>query len=321
MSCSQCSAVADVIRSQTEKLKDVWRFREIIRNQGCKTCQIVVEAFTVFNNTSPNDDSVGWIHNSQSEYGWRLDIRKSEDIHNYTPAGLWLIRTQGEDGPQTPVGSPVADQHINLTTIKDWIHNCNQNHKACNLTSDPWSMIRRGTGLYFIDVERLCIIEQPQHGHDQYTALSYVWGATSEPPLQTVISNLEALSQEFAFDRPTTRARLPKTIQHAMFLTRALGLKYLWVDRFCIVQDDLVTKPSQLAMMAAVYANAYVTIVASEGDDGDFGLPGISPDCPRQQPFRTFEFEDTCRMLEHDPRSALLDKQMQYHTRGWWVTN
>lgn len=319
MSCLQCSAVANVIQSQTAKPEDVWQFREIVGNEGCKTCQTVVEAFAIYRNDGSNKDWVGWIQNSQSEYGWRLDVRSSDDTYSYTPAELWLIRTQGEDGPQTPVGSPVPDQYIDLTTIKNWIQNCDQNHTRCNLATDPWSAIGRGTGLFFIDVERLCIAEQPQHGDVRYTALSYVWGATSEPPLQTVIANFGALSQKFAFDLPTIRARLPRTIQHAMLLTRALGLRYLWVDRFCIVQDDPTTKPRQLAMMASVYANAYVTIVASEGDDGNFGLPGISPECPRQQPFRTFEFADACCMLEHDPRSALLDKQMQYHTRGWWV--
>jgi hypothetical protein len=31
---------------------------------------------------------------------------------------------------------------------------------------------------------------------------------------------------------------LPQTLQDAVFMTKALGLEYLWIDSICIVQDD-----------------------------------------------------------------------------------
>lgn len=86
---------------------------------------------------------------------------------------------------------------------------------------------------------------------------------------------------------------------------------------FCIVQDDYVAKVGQLAAMASIYANAYFTIAASEGEGGDFGLPGLTSDSPRHQPFREFHFSPTCRMLERNPSFALEGEEMRYHTRGW----
>jgi Heterokaryon incompatibility protein (HET) len=47
------------------------------------------------------------------------------------------------------------------------------------------------------------------------------------------------------------------------------------VDALCIVQDDSDLTQRQINNMAAVYAGAFVTIVAAQGDHADAGLRGI----------------------------------------------
>jgi hypothetical protein len=47
------------------------------------------------------------------------------------------------------------------------------------------------------------------------------------------------------------------------------------VDALCIVQDDSDLKQRQINNMAAIYAGAFVTIVAAQGDHADAGLRGI----------------------------------------------
>ena len=42
-----------------------------------------------------------------------------------------------------------------------------------------------------------------------------------------------------------------------------MNIKYLWVDAFCIVQDDQEDKTFEIAQMPNVYYNSTLTIAAS----------------------------------------------------------
>jgi hypothetical protein len=100
-----------------------------------------------------------------------------------------------------------------------------------------------------------------------------------------------------------------------MTLTKSLKQKYLWVDRFCIVQNDAKHKDSQILAMASIYANAYVTIVAAEGEDDEFGLPGLpQTGVPRRTPYRKFRFAPDVRLRNRHFGQSL---EMKYDRRGW----
>jgi hypothetical protein len=62
------------------------------------------------------------------------------------------------------------------------------------------------------------------------------------------------------------------TFQDAISVTKALGIRYLWVDSFCIIQDDEKDWEAQASLMASIYENAYITLAAgaSANDDGGF---------------------------------------------------
>ncbi|GME33314.1 HET-domain-containing protein [Neofusicoccum parvum] len=62
-----------------------------------------------------------------------------------------------------------------------------------------------------------------------------------------------------------------------------LDIGFIWVDRFCITQDDEASKLGQIQRMGDIYASAVVTIVAASGTDAWAGLPGVLTDRPRVQ--------------------------------------
>ena len=52
--------------------------------------------------------------------------------------------------------------------------------------------------------------------------------------------------------------------------------KYIWVDRYCIDQDNALEKKMMLQSMDAIYENSFATLVALYGDSDRCGLPGVS---------------------------------------------
>ena len=61
-----------------------------------------------------------------------------------------------------------------------------------------------------------------------------------------------------------------------MRLTLDLNFRFLWVDRYCVSQDD-PNKHGQISKMHQIYAEATATLVAT-GSNDTFPLPGVSVD-------------------------------------------
>ena len=67
---------------------------------------------------------------------------------------------------------------------------------------------------------------------------------------------------------------IPKTIQEAIIVTRRLGIRYLWVDTLCIIQDSGEDWLMEAKNISNVYRNSVLTIAASAADslDSEGGL-------------------------------------------------
>jgi hypothetical protein len=100
-----------------------------------------------------------------------------------------------------------------------------------------------------------------------YNTLSHCWGKTSFLTLST--DNQETLMEQIP------SASLPKTFQDAIFVTRRLGVRYLWIDSLCILQSGPGAKEdwqAESAQMHRVYEGGYCNIAATGSADGNGGL-------------------------------------------------
>jgi hypothetical protein len=94
--------------------------------------------------------------------------------------------------------------------------------------------------------------------------LSHCWGKIKFFTL--VNENLSDLRESIPCDK------LTKTHREAIELTRILGVKYLWIDSLCIIQDSKDDWAFESARMMNVYSNSHCNIAATGAADGNCGL-------------------------------------------------
>ncbi|KAI0107835.1 heterokaryon incompatibility protein-domain-containing protein [Nemania sp. FL0031] len=98
-----------------------------------------------------------------------------------------------------------------------------------------------------------------------YVTLSYVWGDVQAPDGNACNMNGKKLQPE----------NLTAVIKDSITVTRALGYRFLWVDKFCIDQDNPDERHRQIQQMNAIYQNSDLTIIAAAGKDENYGLSGV----------------------------------------------
>lgn len=65
---------------------------------------------------------------------------------------------------------------------------------------------------------------------------------------------------------------LPQTFIDAVHLTRRLGIRYLWIDALCIIQDSESDWQDQAGVMGEVYRSSFLNIAATRGVNPNAGL-------------------------------------------------
>ncbi|KAH7381556.1 heterokaryon incompatibility protein-domain-containing protein [Pyrenochaeta sp. MPI-SDFR-AT-0127] len=96
----------------------------------------------------------------------------------------------------------------------------------------------------------------------KYIALSHYWG--EKTPVMTTTKNLRDHLREIP--------SLPQTFLDAIRITRSLGVRYLWIDSLCILQDSREDWTKEAPLMAKVYGGSYVTIAADAAKNTNAGF-------------------------------------------------
>ncbi|KAK4466839.1 heterokaryon incompatibility protein 6 [Cladorrhinum samala] len=193
------------------------------------------------------------------------EIRKARVFHSAGVIGVErAVCAAAGDPASEHISSrpPRADSSSpeSLEQVRQWIRTCDETHgDACRPSAPPESheIPSRLIDVSGGDRVKLCDTDSgtQQQGEVRYAALSYCWGGPQE--FQTTTSSLTNRKEDFLV------TDLPKTIQDAVRVTQQLGIPYLWVDSLCIIQDDETDRVKEVAHMANIYKNAYITISAA----------------------------------------------------------
>ncbi|KAF5690432.1 het-domain-containing protein [Fusarium circinatum] len=125
-------------------------------------------------------------------------------------------------------------------------------------------------------------------------------------------NNFESSMEEISWEM------VPKTIQDAALTTQRLGIEYLWVDSFCIIQDSPDDKTLEISQMTEVYTHATLTIMAKRANDAQEGFlhKRVLPSGTSSMMIRYRNGEEGTVTLSFE--SALSDEfGTRLDTRGW----
>ncbi|KAK0707127.1 heterokaryon incompatibility protein-domain-containing protein [Lasiosphaeria miniovina] len=227
-------------------------------------------------------------------------------IHN--EGAFFLLQTTPDtvtpqDRPYL-AASPFDPASVSYARIRGWLRQCDSKHAGeCRRPkSKPKIAVR------CID----CIsptheIVQMDLPRDDYFALSYVWGAPSASTTTTTQGGSAAKGRL----QPTG---IPAVVTDAMQTVAKLGKRYLWVDKYCIDQDNHDAKLEEIQNMDQIYRGAYATLVAAAGTDASFGLAGVSQ--PRTRDRATARVHDMT-LVAGLPLLRVALEHTTWATRGW----
>ncbi|KAK5637170.1 hypothetical protein RRF57_012882 [Xylaria bambusicola] len=141
------------------------------------------------------------------------------------------------------------------------LENCLNHHKSCSshnakLSEFPTRLIDTGS-----------VNPKLVNGNERrevYVALSYCWGG------ETAFTLTSTTEQSFRAGQHLDQ--FPATLRDAIIITRALGIRYIWIDALCIFQDSDQDWAQEAGRMRAVYQGAVVTLAAACASNAHEGI-------------------------------------------------
>ncbi|KAF2111357.1 heterokaryon incompatibility protein-domain-containing protein [Lophiotrema nucula] len=162
---------------------------------------------------------------------------------------------------------PVVAQNMIYEWIKETLATCIDTHPKCNQdvnnTFLPTRLIDVGTAESHW-VSKLVLSADLSGSSPQYVTLSHKWGNEQITVLTT--ENLRVFQDNICVEE------LPRTFREAVRFTRGLGVRYLWIDSLCIIQNSTTDWQAEAAIMHEVYSNCLLNIAASMSDAPSQGL-------------------------------------------------
>jgi serine/threonine protein kinase len=177
---------------------------------------------------------------------------------------------------------PIPGSSAFFSILRLWLSDCDTNHQDCHVGTKkvfPTRLIDVGT---FTNSQlRLIETHEEQPTDNRYIALSHPWGDTNRyPPFNTVRKDVSGANRDVeSFKERIPYEQLPATFRDTVDSTRALGIRYLWIDSICIIQGPDGDFSEEAKKMEDVYSGAFCVLAASRAKHQHDGFLK-----PRSQP-------------------------------------
>ncbi|KAJ3522876.1 hypothetical protein NM208_g12679 [Fusarium decemcellulare] len=225
--------------------------------RGCYICRNIVNSREWLDPNSPHNGNEFKYSIKFSGGRFQLSIYSNPDVFRH----MWVFKTlplelcRELSEYYSPPPSHQDDALVKLAL--QWSTSCEKSHPMCKTAFSSAFYPKRL--IEIIDGERAKLVSPNQKpGH--YVAFSHCWGQ-AHYTTTLLSSNMHALSQNI---RVKT---LPKSYQEAIGFCRKLGLRFIWIDSLCIMQDSNDDWKQQAPQMHQVYGNAFLNICAATAAD------------------------------------------------------
>ncbi|KAF9557799.1 HET-domain-containing protein [Agrocybe pediades] len=194
------------------------------------------------------------------------DVKNWLEIYiNDIKAAVYYIYADHEGAASKEIGLGAhcreSPSYVDYDEAEKSLDNCSRNHPICPSSADTTLPTR------LIDCsnpQSPRLFETHRKMQGRYVTLSYVWGGDQKQ--KTTKANLPSYVHD------GLPKELPKTIADAIVATNKLGLRWLWVDALCIIQDSEEDKLRELADMAHIYQDSYVALSVLSSFRADHGF-------------------------------------------------
>ncbi|KAF4962423.1 hypothetical protein FSARC_9495 [Fusarium sarcochroum] len=235
---------------------------------GCWHCAALLDFLDKVNNQGSIahfrsiDNSIGLFDShieegSITEYDHAPNLETS--VYRVTMEGTASEEAEYPDNTGIPCSSA---SDACLRWVQNRIDECASSHECWNPTG-----VEMPTRLLEIGEKDLHL--RINAASAKYATLSHCWGTTNSTTVKLLKNNCHKLTTT-----GIAISHLNSTFGDAVDFTRRLGVKYIWIDSLCIIQDDADDWLHESSRMAGIYANSYIGLFAGHAQDGTGGLYG-----------------------------------------------
>ncbi|KAH9999696.1 HET-domain-containing protein [Xylariaceae sp. FL0662B] len=152
--------------------------------------------------------------------------------------------------------------------VEMWLDRCLKGHEGCLHQYSEHFTPTRLLEAWDLGAEKMFRLVQHDEidPRERYITLSHCWGPE---PAWKKLRLLESTRGILRSGLPI--AILPKTFRDAFEIIGRLNVRYLWIDRLCIVQDSAEDWQAEAASMHSVYRHGFLNIAALGAYDDQVG--------------------------------------------------
>ncbi|KAI3393859.1 hypothetical protein diail_3534 [Diaporthe ilicicola] len=165
---------------------------------------------------------------------------------------------------------PEAASPEEFALLNMLVRNCDEGHDCMAVQDESETAAKLPTRVIDVGRNETEPIRLVETNHepvitDRYIVLGHHWDRLNREQ-RTHTDTIAQRKERISYDE------LPATFQDALRVTRALGVRYLWIDALCIIQDDPSDWATEAVRMEGVFTHAYCLIVAESSLVGFLGV-------------------------------------------------